>query len=71
MIATIYSDSALQNISHTAKGIFSFCGTIAAVAATVKANVQEQPDDIEENVNRIFLEGEHARSVDEAIGLLR
>lgn len=42
----------------------------ATVAATVKANVQEQPDDIEENVNRIFLEGEHARSVDEAIGLL-
>lgn len=42
----------------------------AAIADTVKANVEEQPEAIEENVNRIVIEGHHARTIDEAVSLL-
>lgn len=42
----------------------------AAVAATAKVNVQEQEPEIEENVNRIVIEGDHARTVEEALSVL-
>lgn len=42
----------------------------AAVAGTVKVNVQEQEPEIEENINRIVIEGDQAHTVDEALNLL-
>lgn len=42
----------------------------AAVAATAKVNVQEEEPEIEENINRIVIEGDHARTVEEALGVL-
>ena len=37
----------------------------------MKVNVQEQEPEIEENINRIVIEGDQAHTVDEALNLLR
>ena len=46
------------------------CFVVTVAAAAKKADVPHDEQPIEENINRLQLEGDEARSVDEAISVL-
>ena len=48
-----------------------WCSTAAAAAKNKPKLLEDEGEPIEENINRIMIDGDHAQTIDEAINLLR